>query len=222
MQNNRTQINVVLVDDHPLFRAGLEHVLAHDTRIEIVGVASTTASAYDLFLKVKPDLVVCDLSFEETSGLALIKRIREVPSKCPILVLSMHEEAFWAEQVLRHGANGYVQKDADVEQVIDAILQTASGEIYLSDNMKQKMLRKLSGLAGDNTPLQVLSRREMEIFQYLSQGFSSSEIASSLFISLKTVQTHQANIKKKLGQASVQDLRRLARKYSTTPKTILT
>ena len=222
MQTERTPINVILVDDHPLFRAGLEHVIARDPRIGIAGVASTIDSAFELFLRVEPDLVVCDLSFEETSGLALIKRIRELPSKCPILVLSMHEETFWAEQVLKHGANGYVQKDADVERVIEAIVQTARGDIYLSDNMKQNMLRKLSGLANDNTPLQMLSRREMEIFQYLSQGFSSSEIASSLFISLKTVQTHQANIKKKLGQASVQDLRRLARKYSTAPKTLLT
>ena len=221
MQEDRTQIKVVLVDDHPLFRTGLAHVIARDSRLEIAGVASAIDTGFDLFLEVEPDLVVCDLSFGETSGLALIKRIRDLPSKCPILVLSMHEETFWAEQVLKHGANGYVQKDADAARVIEAILQTARGDIYLSDQMKQNLLRKLSGLAGDNTPLQMLSRREMEVFQYLSQGFSSNEIASSLFISLKTVQTHQANIKKKLGQASVQDLRRLARKYSTTPKSLL-
>ena len=122
----------------------------------------------------------------------------------------MHEEAFWAEQVLQCGANGYLQKDADSAAVIEAILTTASGDIFLSKSMQQKLLRQFSGFAGESTPLRVLSKRELEIFQYMAQGFGSKAIADELFISLKTVQTHQSNMKTKLELDNLQDLRALA------------
>lgn len=205
---------IMLVDDHPLFRSGLESVINAVENLEVVGHALTADEGLETFKSTDPDLVVSDLSFSQSSGLSLIKQIRQIPSKCPILVLSMHEESFWAEQVLQHGANGYIQKNADTEDIIDAIQKTATGEIYLSKVAQQQVLRQLSGQAIDNTPLQALSRREMEVFQYLAQGLSSEDIATSLFISIKTVQTHQANIKQKLNQKSIKALRNFARSES--------
>ncbi|MEE2903217.1 MAG: response regulator transcription factor [Myxococcota bacterium] len=214
------KFRIMLVDDHPLFRAGLENVINEVENLQVVEQATTTAQGFDKFQQVQPDLIISDLSFSASSGLALIKQIREIPSKCPILILSMHEESFWAEQVLQHGANGYIQKNADAEEIIEAILKTVGGEIYLSNSMQQKLLRQLSGQATDSTPLQTLSRREMEIYQYLAQGFSSEDIAENLFISIKTVQSHQANIKRKLKQSSIKDLRKLAQSSPKSRKSL--
>ena len=205
---------IMLVDDHPIFRSGLESAINEVENLEVVEHAPTADQGFRKYQEALPDLIISDLSFGNSSGLSLIKQVRSLPSKCPILVLSMHEESFWAEQVLQHGANGYIQKNAAPDEVIDAIQKTAAGQIYLSPKMQQRFLRQLSGQATDSTPLQTLSRREMEVFQYLAQGFTSDEIADSLFISLKTVQTHQANIKQKLGQKTVKDLRKLAQRVS--------
>ena len=180
---------IMLVDDHPLFRAGLESAINEVDNLTVVDHAPTADEGLKKYREIKPDLIISDLSFENSSGLTLIKQLRALPSKCPVLVLSMHDESFWAEQVLQQGANGYVQKSASTDEVIKAIQKTAGGEIYLSNRMQQKFLRQISGKASDNTPLQTLSRREMEIFQYLAQGFSTEDISESLFISLKTVQT---------------------------------
>lgn len=204
----------MLVDDHPIFRSGLESAINGVDNLEVVEHAPTADQGFRKYQEALPDLIISDLSFGNSSGLSLIKQVRALPSNCPILVLSMHEESFWAEQVLQHGANGYIQKSAATDEVIDAIQKTASGQIYLSPKMQQKFLRQLSGQATDSTPLQTLSRREMEVFQYLAQGFTSDEIAESLFISLKTVQTHQANIKQKLNQKTIKDLRKLAQRIS--------
>ena len=132
---------IILVDDHPLFRTGLENLINNTEGFQVIGQAKTPAEGLKLFNETSPDLVISDLSFGQYSGLSLIKKIREVPSDCPILILSMHEESFWAEQVLKHGANGYIQKDVEAKTVIAAIKATYSGEIYLSHKMQQKLPR---------------------------------------------------------------------------------
>ena len=215
-----TNCKILLVDDHPLFRAGLESLINCTDNLQVIGQAKTPTEGLQLFEKLSPDLIISDLSFGKNSGLALIKKIREAPSDCPILILSMHEESFWAEQVLKHGANGYIQKDVDAETVISAIKATYNGEIFLSHKMQQKLLKQLSGLTENNVPLQSLSKREMEIFQYMAQGFSTTDIARSLFISIKTVQTHQSNIKTKLQQDSLKSLRSLAEGFSEPKPTM--
>lgn len=202
---------IIIVDDHPIFGSGLATLLNAEPNLEVVGHALTVDEGLSEYKRLAPDLIISDLSFMSSSGLLLIKQIRDLPSSCPILVMSMHDETFWAQQVLQQGANGYIQKNASTDEVINAIQNTADGLIYLSKTMEQRLLRQLSGHTVDNGPLEVLSRREKEIFQYLAQGLTSDEIASRLFISLKTVQTHQSNIKKKLKQGTIKDLRKLAR-----------
>ena len=104
---------ILLIDDHPVFRSGLERVINEEENLQVVGHAPSAVEGIEQFKQAKPDLVITDLSFEHTSGLDVIKGIRDLSPTCPILVLSMHEEGFWGEQVLQHGANGYIQKNAD-------------------------------------------------------------------------------------------------------------
>ena len=219
MEELRVVLNnyrILLVDDHPIYRAGLAEIINKVENLSVVDQASSTEAALVRYHETKPDLVISDLNFAESSGMALIQKIRALPSHCPILVLSMHEEVFWAEQVLQQGANGYVQKDAEIPDVLAAIQKTAAGEIYLSNEMQQRLLRQITSSGQHNSSLNVLSRREMEIFRYLAQGFKNPDIAEALFISQKTVQAHQSNMKRKLKLNSLSSLRKFAEDFSVT------
>ncbi|MEE2785795.1 MAG: response regulator transcription factor [Myxococcota bacterium] len=209
-----TRYRILLVDDHPIYRIGLADLINREEDLQVVEQAPTTSEAMEKYRSAQPDLIISDLTFSESSGISLIKKIRALPSRCPILVLSMHEEKFWAEQVLQEGANGYIQKDAAIHDVLAAIKKTAAGEIYLSHDMQQRVLRQLTETRQEHSILNALSRREVEIFQYLAQGFSNADIAQALFISVKTVQAHQSNMKRKLRQDTLADLRDLAEKHA--------
>ena len=206
--------NIMLVDDHPLFRLGLRLLLEKEADFSIVSESETPKTAWALFQKQEVDLVICDLSFQEGSGLSLVRRIRNSGSVCPILILSMHDENFWAERVLQEGVNGYLMKDQNILTVVSAARSVLAGNIYLSPIVQQKIFKQLSGMSAGDISLRNLSERENDVFQCMAQNMSTKEIAKSLFISIKTVQTHQANIKKKLKLKSLSELRMLAMKYS--------
>ena len=204
---------IMLVDDHPLFRMGLKRILQHEPGLKVVFEAENPNQGWIAFQREEVDLVVCDLSFQQESGLTLVKRIRSSGSLCPILILSMHDEHFWAERALQEGVNGYVMKDRDTSIVIAAINSVLNGQIYLANSVQQSIFRQISGLASEGKSLQSLSARENEIFQHMSHKMTTLDIAKTLFISVKTVQAHQANIKKKLGIDTLLELRELAQKY---------
>ena len=206
---------IMLVDDHPLFRMGLKLLLEKEDEFSVVAENETPHEAWKEFQSEDIDLVICDLSFQEDSGLSLVKRIRGSGSACPILILSMHDESFWAERVLQEGVNGYVMKDRHISTVIDATRSILEGNIFLAPSVQQKIFRQLAGTSSEDTSLRNLSEREYEIFQCMAQDMTTPDIAKSLYISVKTVQTHQANIKKKLKIKSLSDLRKLASKYSS-------
>ncbi len=207
---------IMLVDDHPLFRMGLKLLLEKEEDLSIISENSNPKEAWQIFRKqeAEPDLIICDLSFQEDSGLSLVKKVRDSGSPCPILILSMHDESFWAERVLQEGVNGYVMKDHHISTVIEATRAILNGEIFLTKSIQQKLLRQMASKSSEQSALQKLSVREDEIFQCMAQEMSTPEIAKYLYISIKTVQTHQANIKKKLKITSLSDLRNLASKYS--------
>ena len=206
--------NIMLVDDHPLFRLGLKLFLEKEEDFSVVAESDTPQKAWDSFQDSNINLIICDLSFQEGSGLSLVRRVRGSGSACPILILSMHDENFWAERVLQEGVNGYLMKDQNIATVVSAARSVLAGNIYLSPSIQQKIFRQISGMSTGDLSLQNLSEREDEIFQCMAQSMSTKEIAKALFISIKTVQTHQANIKKKLKLNSLSDLRMLALKYS--------
>lgn len=205
---------VLLVDDHPLFRIGLRQILERDSDVTVVAEVDTLEKAVQYFTDNNVDLIITDLSLQNDSGVSLISKVRGLDSKCPILVLSMHDELIWAERLVQEGANGYLMKDSDISVIQSAIDSVLAGNVFLSFDVQQQILQSLSSHMSNNISVSVLSNREREIFQCMGRQMSTTNIAKRLFISVKTVQTHQANIKQKLHISSLEELRTLAIQYA--------
>ena len=150
----------MLVDDHPLFRMGLRLLLEREETFSVVAECDNPDTAWAIFQKSDIHLIICDLSFPNSSGLNLVKNIRDKQLDCPILILSMHNEGFWAERVLQEGVNGYLMKDENIGQVIEATYSILKGNIYISPVIQQKILKKLSNPCTGDFSLSVVSRFE--------------------------------------------------------------
>jgi DNA-binding NarL/FixJ family response regulator len=191
---------VLIVDDHPMTRAGLVHVINHQPDLVVCGEAENAAEALDAVDASRPDLVLADITLPGKSGLELIKDIKALRPGLPILVISMHDESLYAERVLRAGARGYITKHEGGERLMQAVRHVLSGQIYVSEKMSAHILERFSG--GQAAPVcslvAQLSDREFGVFELLGEGLSAHEIAARLHISTKTVDAHRANIKAKL------------------------
>ena len=193
--------SVFIVDDHPLVREGLEQLIVQAPDLSVCGYAEDAATAYPEIVRTHPEIVIIDLALRGESGLELIKRLQLLPQPPRMLVLSMHDEAFYAERALRAGALGYVMKRESSNKVIDALRQVISGRIFVSEAITSEVMGKFVGAptAHDEPLVERLSDREMEIFRRMGNGQRTRAIADELHISLKTVQTHCMHIKDKLG-----------------------
>ena len=191
---------MLIVDDHPMTRAGLVHVINRQPDLVVCGEAENAAEALDAVDACRPDLVLADITLPGKSGLELIKDIKAIRPGLPILVISMHDESLYAERVLRAGARGYITKHEGGERLMQAVRHVLSGQIYVSEKMSAHILERFSG--GQAAPVcslvAQLSDREFEVFELLGEGLSAHEIAGRLHISTKTVDAHRANIKAKL------------------------
>lgn len=205
---------VLLVDDHPLFRIGLRQILERNSDVKVVAEVDSPEKALQFFVNNDVDLIITDLSLQNDSGVSLISSVRDLESTCPILVISMHDELIWAERLIQEGANGYLMKDSDISVIQTAIESVLAGNVFLSFDVQQQILQSLSSHMNNNISVSVLSNREREIFQCMGRQMSTTDIAKRLFISVKTVQTHQANIKQKLQINSLEELRTLAIQYA--------
>ncbi|NOV27610.1 response regulator transcription factor [Cupriavidus necator] len=200
---------VLIVDDHPIIREGLSHLLLQ----EQLDVCCAAASAEEALAAMAcgPDMAIVDLSLQSDSGLDLIKTLRQHHPNLAILVLSMHDETLFAERALRAGANGYLMKLEATEHIMSAIREVLAGNIYLSVEMHARLARALtvprSIPAGS---VASLSEREFEVLHLIGLGFSTREIAMKLNRSIKTIEAHQANIKEKLDISSGKELMRFA------------
>jgi DNA-binding NarL/FixJ family response regulator len=191
---------LILVDDHPVVRDGLRAVLSQEAGFEVVGDAESAFKALRIIEESKPDLVVIDLMLKESSGLDLIKDIRIRYPKIAMLVLSMRDEAFYAERALRAGARGYIVKEEGCAVVVEAIRKVLSGQIYLSDRLASKMIGAyVGGSAMSPSPVERLTDRELQVFELIGRGLPSREIADRLHLSVKTIDAHRENLKRKLG-----------------------
>ena len=192
--------NILIVDDHPIVRQGLSELVNHENDLIVCGQAEDANQAMKAVKELKPDIVIVDISLKETSGMELIKDLNVQYPKLPLLALSMHDESLYAERVLRAGAKGYIMKAEATEKVIMAIRKILSGEIYISDKMASKMMRKLVGGSSEinASPVELLSDRELEVFQLIGKGFGTRQIAERLYLSVKTIETYRAHIKEKL------------------------
>ncbi|HVU32880.1 MAG TPA: response regulator transcription factor [Opitutaceae bacterium] len=195
-----TRHTVFIVDDHPLVREWLGNLIARQPDLAVCGQAGSSATAYEAISKLQPDIAVVDLSLEDGSGLELIKQLQVMAEPPRVLVLSMHDEVFYAERALRAGASGYIMKRAATGHVIEAIRQVMSGKIYISEPLAVQMAEKfVNKNPSGGSPVALLSDREMEVFQMLGQGIETRRIAETLHLSPKTVQVYCGRIKEKLG-----------------------
>jgi len=204
--------NILIVDDHPLVRSGFRQLIESENDLNVCCEAATMDEALQLIKHCLPDLAIIDLSLPDGNGLELIKRIHTQHTSIPILVSSMHDEDLFAERALRAGAKGYINKQEAGEQVINAARQVLNGKIYLSTHMTERLLREQDGnpLTPPLSPVEHLSNRELEVFELIGHGMTTSEIADKLHLSVKTIETHRANIKTKLGLCSAGELTRSA------------
>src|SRR5436190_15817990 len=199
---------ILLVDDHPIVRQGLAEMINQEKDLNVAGTAEDVHRALDAIEKLKPDLVVADISLKGSNGIELLKNIKVRFPRTLVLVLSMHDESLYAVRALRAGAAGYIMKQEATEKVLTAIRQVVSGEIYLSDRMEKKMMHQLVGgrTARTGSPIEDLSDRELEVFGLIGQGHGTRQIAEELHLSIKTIESHRAHIKEKLNLKNATEL----------------
>jgi DNA-binding NarL/FixJ family response regulator len=191
---------IFLVDDHALVRKGLTAMINAEDDMQVIGEGEDCATATSAILKLKPDLVIVDISLKGNSGIELIKNIRAVEPDIQVLVLSMHDESVYALRVLRAGARAYVMKQDVATTVLDAVRRIRKGQLYVSDNVASQMLNRYAQgeTPGADSPVAALSDRELEVVNLIGAGVSTREIAERLRVSIKTVETHRGHIKQKL------------------------
>lgn len=212
---------ILIVDDHPVMRGGLAHLLDRQPDLVVCGEAGDPAAAFAAIQTAKPDLVLTDISMPGRSGLEFIKDLRAACPALLILVVSMHDELIYAERVLRAGAHGYIMKEAGGGALLAALRQVLAGAQYVSPRMSARILENLSARKprGSQSPIQSLSDREFEVFQLIGQGRGTREIADRLHLSPKTVDVHRGHIKEKLGLDDATALVRYAVRWVETQKT---
>ena len=192
--------NIAMVDDHTMLREGLQQLIDSQSDMRCVSTAANTQEALRQLEQTKPDLLAADISMPGRNGLELIKDALALHPDLPILVISMHDESFYAQRVLKAGARGYVMKDADSATLLSAIRTVLDGGTYVSPGMSAQIMAAFSGRGSARTldGVQCLSDREFEVFQLLGEGKSTEGIAETLNISPKTVEVHRAHIRDKL------------------------
>src|SRR6184192_2748773 len=203
---------IVIVDDHPLFRKGLEQLIHSDGAFAVCGEANNASEAMDVIRKLNPDLAIVDLSLPVDNCFELIKNVRAEFPKLPILVLSMHDESLYALRALRAGAEGYVMKHEAMANVIQAIHEVFNGRPYLSPAMAAQVITKFAhrGSQSEADAVERLSDRELEILELIGKGNEVRQIAKLLHLSPKTVETHRAHIKDKLDLKNSREVARFA------------
>jgi DNA-binding NarL/FixJ family response regulator len=219
-KNKASPKRVLIVDDHPMMRTGLARLIDNERDLKVGAEADNARQAMDIAVGQTLDLILLDISLPDKNGLELIKDIRALKPGLPILVVSMHDESLYAERVLRAGGRGYIMKQEGGKMLLQAIRQVLSGQIYVSEKMSAGILESFSGrhTEGAVSPVQQLSDREFEVFQLIGQGQSTREIAAHLHLSVKTVEVHRLNIKKKLKLQTSTDLVRHAVRWLETEK----
>jgi len=209
-------LRIVIVDDHPIVRKGLLELINHEPDMQVCGEGDSIETGMKWSRIKRPDVVVIDLSLGLEDGLELVKAIRASMPDVRVLVLSLHDEMLHAERSLAAGANGYVMKHEAVENLIDAIRVVAKGKTYVSPQVSERVLARLTGrrTAEDTSPLERLTDREHAVFSLIGRGLATRDIAAQLNLSVKTIETYQARIKEKLSLANVHELTRAAIAWS--------
>jgi DNA-binding NarL/FixJ family response regulator len=203
---------VFIVEDHPVFRQGLRQMVNGEKDLAVCGEAGDAESAFGAIKRLKPDLVLVDITLPGESGLDLIKRVRKAQPASKLLVVSMHDEALYANRVLRAGASGYIMKQEDPDEIVHAIHDVLGGHIYLSEEVlgKRATASSVTEAKASNGTLEQFTDEELEVLECLGQGKTQRETARLLKLSPATVTARCARIKKKLKLKSANELIRYA------------
>ncbi|MFN9541341.1 MAG: response regulator [Planctomycetota bacterium] len=211
MSELKTRLRILIVDDHPIVRDGLNLRISAESDLEVCGEAENVVQALEKVEATRPDLVIVDIALKASHGLELIEQLAARFPQVKMLVVSGFEESLYAERAVRAGANGYLNKQESNEKLIEAIRVVMRGDCYLSEAMKQRMLaRVVRRRTVGSSPAELLTNREMEIFRLIGSGMTTSAIANQLFLSPHTIDSHRENIKKKLGVRNAAELNRQA------------
>lgn len=216
MSNSAGKFKVLIVDDHPLVRHGMAQLINQEKDLHICCEAGNAGEALEATRHCSHDLAIVDISMEGISGIELVKMLKAKNENLPVLVMSMHDESLYAERALRAGAKGYVMKQEAPETILAAIRQILRGNIHVSEEIRSKMLRQIADTPtqADMSPMNRLGDRELEILQLIGQGFRTAEIAEKINRSIKTIEAHRANIKKKLNLKNAAELIHFAVKWA--------
>jgi DNA-binding NarL/FixJ family response regulator len=200
--------HLVIIDDHPLMRKGLAMTLETESDLKVIGQADSAEEAMALFETTRPHVAIVDISLPGMSGLELIKHLQALYPSIKIVVVSRHDESLYAERAIRAGARGYVMKMEAGDVIVQAVRRVLSGGIYVSPDINERLLMGM--LAGRRTqgtsPMEVLSDRELEVFELTGRGLTTREISERLHLSIKTVESYRARIKSKLDLENATEL----------------
>lgn len=204
---------ILIVDDHPILRKGLTLLINQEPDLIVCAEAENAQAALEIIESATPDMAIVDISLPGIDGIELIKTLRLRHKDMPVLVVSMHDEALYAERSLRAGARGYIMKQEALEKVLVAIRKVLEGEIFVSDRVTTKMLEKfvsVEGVRETSSPIDLLSNRELTVLRLIGQGYKTRQIAEKLHLSMKTVESYRAHIKDKLKLGDGTDLLKYA------------
>ena len=206
---------ILIVDDHPIFCFGMTELINKEVDLVVCGSIESMKKTSAARARLKPDLVVVDISLKDGNGIDLVQEIKKEYG-LPMLVLSMYDESLYAERSLLAGASGYIMKQEAISLVVEAIRRVLSGDIYASNTVKEKVFKRLTNqqTADSKSPLDILTNRELEVFRLIGEGFSTKEIADRLHLSIKTIGTYRENLKEKLNLKHFTDLVKFAVHWS--------
>ena len=204
----KKEIYILLVDDHAIMREGLTLLIQNEPDMIVCGEAEDLPGAMDEIAKCKPDLALIDISLKDSSGLELIRKIKKKYPGLLTIALSMHDELLIAERALHAGAQGYIMKSVGIKKVIEAIREVLKGNIYISQKLRENILKSYARHQGlpKYSLVEMLSDREFEVLQLIGRGYRPREIASQLELSPKTIETYRYRIRQKLGLANTSEL----------------
>ena len=205
---------VLIIDDHAMVREGVAEIIQHAEDLAVCGTASTANEGLALLNKLKPDLVLVDITLPGKNGIEFIKDARSIHPGLPILVMSMHDESLYADRVLRAGGRGYIRKQEGGDKLVEAMRRVLRGEIAVSKKITGQLLEKFSGRTTMDSPLEGLSDRELEVFQLIGRGKTMKEIGDELHLSPKTIEVHRSHIREKLRVTSAAELVAYAARWS--------
>ena len=207
---------VLIIDDHVMVRDGVAEIIEQAENLSVCGTASTANEGLEALRKLKPDLVLVDITLPGKNGIEFIKDARVFQPDLLILVMSMHDESLYADRVLRAGGRGYIRKQEGGDKLIEAMRRVLRGEIAVSEKVTGRLLEKFSGRVTMDSPLEGLSDRELEVFQLIGQGKTMKEIGQALHLSPKTIEVHRSHIREKLKVTSAAELVAYAARWNQT------